>query len=116
MLVKDIFTGLAVNDSIVTPEFLEQTLRQGKQGTNEQYRKFPNSDDLTKASIKLGGFALTSVAAAETPVIKYKNTGNSVKVLKLWNPLPSVYLDKYHYSGIAIGFTDFELKINGKTT
>lgn len=116
MLVKDIFAGLEVNDSIVTPEFLKQTLRQGKQGTNEQYRKFPNSNKLSMATEKLGRFALTSAETAVAPEINYKTTGDAVKIFKLWKPLPSVYLDKYHYSGIAIGFRDFNLRINGTNT
>lgn len=115
MLVKDIFTGLSVDNLIVTDDFLKTTLLKGNQGTNEQYRKFPNSDVLSKEAKKLGSFTLNSLASISLPEIE-KLVPSSVSYFRLWDSLPSVYLSKFHYTGVIVGLRDYEFFINESTS
>lgn len=99
LLVKDIFLCLGVDDSIVSEEFLSKTLKDGGQGTKNEYRRFNGADELEEKSTSLGRFTLYAELDFTFDV---DVVSSEINLLELWSPLPSVQSGKYHYLGALV--------------
>ncbi len=108
-LVKQLFSLLLGNDDIVTPEFLDATLRKGEQGTNSDYMRFPNSSEFVSELDKMNNFNIYDIK-------KFKfNIKSDIDIcfMEFWKPLPSIIRDKFMLHGVVLSVDGYKLYIDG---
>lgn len=105
LLVKSLFMELIGNDDVVTNEFLDKTLKGGKQGTNEDYLRFPNSGEFLTELKRLPDFKLY-----ESFTLNHSISDDlKVEYTEVWPSLPSVYPNKCFVHGVFLSTNEFNI-------
>jgi len=101
MLVQLIYDEFALNFSSFSQRDLKTILRKGGQGTNDEYMKFPRSEEFIDASNALPLFILYSQV-----FIKIEKSDNNAYV-EAWLPMPALRHNQFIVSGVF--FNDKEV-------
>lgn len=105
LLVKSLFMELIGNDDVVTNEFLDKTLKGGKQGTNDDYLRFPNSGEFLVELKRLPDFKLY-----ESFNLNYSVSDDlTVDYVEVWPSLPSVFPNKCFFHGVFLSNKEFNI-------
>lgn len=100
LIVRDIFKELnSYSYKKVSDSLIESLLRGGSQGTNNDYLRFPNSQEFIKEIEKMNNmnlYVLDNNIEVEFPA------GEDILYLESWDILPSIYHSSFHINGVIV--------------
>ncbi|OLQ92077.1 hypothetical protein BIY22_16325 [Vibrio panuliri] len=106
ILVKQLFVELIGNDDLVTYEFLDKTLKRGSQGTNDDYTRFPNSNEFINNLDSLPDFKLYRQAVVDYTI------SDDVKAIyhTVWPCLPGICFEQFFVQGVLLSEHGFDIE------